>query len=919
MRTLPALLALGLLATTALAQLVPFDLRVESRPDPLGIDSPNPRFSWKLRGEGRGLSQSAYQILIASSRETLDQADLWDSGKVAADQTINVRYAGKPLSSSQRCWWKVRAWDQAGQPSPWSAPASFVTGILPPQDWQAKWIMRAPAPAPESLPLFRKLIDIDKPVKQAVVHVCGLGHYELFLDGGKVGNRFLDPAWSVYEKTVYYGTYDPTAQLAPGKHAIGVMLGKGFYNTQGDRRIHGVNAKRPLKLILQLELTFADGSRRTVVSDSSWRSTPGPITHSAILGGEDYDARKLPPDWAKAPFDDSAWEAAVETQAPGGALRAGESPPMIALDVFKPARIDEPKPGVFVYDFGQNASAIPRLTVRGKPGQAVRLIPAEQRAGSAPRKNDGRGLVNQAGVGRPNYFQYTIATENSEIWSPQFTYSGFQYLQVEGAVPAGTTPPAGSDPPIIEELVSVHVRSASAAAGSFECSDERFNRIDRMIDWAVRSNLAHVLTDCPHREKLGWLEVSYLMGPSIAGRYDIHDLYAKVTRDIADSQKPDGQVPTVAPAYPAFSGSFAYTPEWGAAAVIVPWQIYQWYDDRELLDARFNSMTAFVEYMEKTSKDLVPAPGLGDWYDYGHGGRMGPSRFTPIDLTAMATFHRCARTVADAAMVLEKKEAQQRYDELARRIAEAFNKRFFDGIDQYKNTGSPQAANAMALVTGVVPRDKRGAVFERIIEDLRKRNSQQTAGDIAFWYLIQALAEEGRSDVLFEIADRRDIGSYGYILDNGWTSMPEAWDADTGASMNHCMLGHIQEWLFGWVGGLRPDPSAPGFKRFIVDPHPVGKLTSAKVSYESVRGPIQVSWQRTATAFELKVTVPPNTSAMVHVPATSAQRVLEGNAPASKAAGVRFVRIDPPRGKDSARAVFEVGSGSYVFSVKVRE
>lgn len=866
------------------AGLRPVQLRCEYEADPLAIDAPHPRLSWVLESGKRGERQVGWQIQVANTIEDLRRGRnlQWDSGCVASAEQNQIEYDGHPLLSNQECWWRVRVWDAQDRPSAWSAPAHWRTALLQPQDWQARWVgapdatltATNPATVGRGLPLLRREFAIARPVRRAVVHVAGLGQFDLFLDGRNVGDHFLDPAWSVYERTVYYSTFDVTAALRPGAHALGMMLGKGFYNTAGDRRIHGVSAKRPLQMILQMELIYADGTEEVLISDESWKTHDGPITHSAILGGEDYDARRWPENWLRPGFDDSKWVSAAALPAPGGRLRVAASPPLRRLEVFKPVRIDEPKPGVFVYDFGQNASAIPQLNVRGQAGQVIRLIPAEQRFGMQPRRNDGRGLVNPAGVGNPNYFQYTLRGGAAESWSPQFTYSGFQYLQVEGAVPAGHANPENL--PVLEELVSVHVRSAQAQVGQFACSEPLFNRIDRNIDWAVRANLSHVLTDCPHREKLGWLEVSYLMGPSIAGRYDFARFYSKIARDTEDSQRADGQVPTVAPNYPAFGGGFAYTPEWGAAAVVDPWLVHEWTGDRLVLARHFDTMKKFVDYMEHTSKELVPLPGLGDWYDYGHGHPAGESRFTPTELSAMATFQRCANIVARAAGRLGKSEEQRHYQALTENITRAFQARWFDGQAEFRNNGSPQCANAMALTLGLVPEDRRAAVLERVVADVRQRGYQQTAGDIGYWYLLQALAQGGRDDVIHRMASRTNLGSYGFIVNNGWTAMPEAWDADTGASMNHCMLGHIQEWFLGRVAGIRPDPEKPGFAHVLLAPQPVGSLTWARGGYDSIRGRITTDWRRDGTKFRLKVSLPPNTTATLWLPTTDSASVREG-------------------------------------------
>ena len=893
---------------SASADLVVDHLRCEYRTHPLGIDTARPRLSWTLQSAERGQVQTGYRVLVASSARKLagDQGDLWDSGKVVSAQTHLIPYAGKPLASSHRVYWKVRVWDRDGVPSAWSTPATWTMGVLGKDNWQARWICGLLEGDKSGLPVFRKSFAVDQPVRRALVHVCGLGHYELFLNGKKVGDHFLDPAWSVYEKTAYYTTYDVTPLLRRGTNALGVMLGKGFYNTAGDRRVHGVQVERPLKLILQARIELEDGSQQTLVTDESWRVTDGPITHCAILGGSDFDARRLPLGWVDPDFDDSSWSVAVATDGPGGTLRAGLAPPMKVMDVFEPVRIDEPEPGVFVYDFGQNASAVPRLRVQGEAGQVVTLTPAEQRFGQSERTNDGRGRVNQAGVGTPNYWAYTLRGGAVETWMPQFTYGGFQYLEVTGAVPAGRPNP--DKLPVVETLVSCHVRNAASTVGSFACSDPLLNDIHRLIDWAVRSNLGHVLTDCPHREKLGWLEVSYLMEPSIACRYDISSFYRKVASDIRDSQGDNGAIYTVAPDYPRFSGGFRYTPEWGAAGVIVPWQHYHRYGDRRVLAENYAMMKRFVDYMHETSKELIPVAGLGDWYDYGHGKGNGPSQFTPPELTAMVTFYRCTRIVADTARLLDNERDHAAYTALAERIKAKFNATYFNGTDEYTNHGSPQTANAMALVTGLVPAEAVDAVVARLVADIRARDDQQTAGDVGFSYLVQALARYGRHEVLFDIARRRDLGSYGYIRDHGWTSLPEAWDANTGASMNHCMLGHLQQWLYGDLAGIQCDPNAVAFERIVLRPQMVGDLTWVKAHHDTIQGRIFSGWERKGEAVTMRVAIPANTTATVYVPARDVDTIQEGGRPIGTVPEIRFVR------GEGDWAVLAIGSGNYTFT-----
>ncbi|MDW8382898.1 MAG: family 78 glycoside hydrolase catalytic domain [Verrucomicrobiota bacterium] len=756
----------------------------------------------------------------------------------------------------------------------------------------------------EPLPLFRREFTVRRTPHRALLHICGLGHHELLLNGRKVGDHFLDPPWTDPEKTLHYVTHDLTDRIRVGRNAIGVLLGKGFYNTAGDRRIHGVHTRAPLRLWAQLHLFYPDGSQETLITDERWKTAPGPITHCAILGGEDHDARREPPGWSRPGFDDRSWAPARLADPPAGRLRAAYAPPLREQELFRPIRIDEPQPGIFVYDFGQNISAIPRIRVRGVAGQILRLTPAEQRHGSSPRRNDGRGRIDQAGVGRPNYWQYTLRGDWYETWKPRFTYSGYQYLEVRGAVPRGFTNPANL--PVIDELVSIHVRNDAPRIGRFECSDDLINAIDRIIDRAVQSNLSHVLTDCPHREKLGWLEVPYLMGPSIAGRYDIAAFYRKVARDCADAQQRDGLVPTVAPWYPRFGGPFDYTPEWGAAAVILPWQLYEWYGDRWILEELFDTMRRFTDFLERTSSNLVPRAGLGDWYDYGEVTR-GPSQFTPPELTAMATFYRCARTVAAAAEVLQKPAEQRHYLHLAQQIRTAFNREWFDGHAHYRNFGSPQCAHAMALALDLVQDEHKTAVLQALLDDLHKRGYQQTAGDIGHAYLLDALARHHQHRVIASMVTRTNLGSYGFFVQNGWTTLPEAWDAETGASMNHCMLGHVQQWFLHHLAGLRPDPLHPGGSRWLIEPQPVGTVTWARAEHRSPRGWLRIHWQQSPRRFVLNLEIPPNVTAEVSLPGPFSESVTESGRPATQSPGVRPL----PSVRDRVR--FELPSGVYQF------
>ncbi|HET6205051.1 MAG TPA: family 78 glycoside hydrolase catalytic domain [Planctomycetota bacterium] len=802
--------------------------------------------------------------------------------------------------ASDRSWTARREGD-AGPEEPALEVARYGEG-----PWGRVPVVAADAPG---LPIARKELAVKGRLRRALLHASGLGQFELFLNGRRVGDRFLEPAWTAYEKSVAYATYDVTEFLRPGANAIGVLLGKGFYDRTGDRRIHGAARSRPLTLILQVSLDYADGSRETLATDRTWRWRPGPLLHDSIHGGCDFDARLLPAGWAEAGFDDARWMAAAEWEGPGGKLLASIAPPMGEREVFDPVSVEEPEPGRFVYDFGQNCSARPRLRARGRGGQTLRLLPAEQRFGASPGRNDGRGRVDQAGIGTPAYVEYTLRGGGEEEWSPPFFYSGYQYLEVSGAVPEGRSNPR--DLPLLTSLRSAHVRSAAPTIGEFRCSNALLNAVHAMVDWAVRSNLAHVLTDCPHREKLGWLEVSYLMGPAIAWRYDLSRLYAKVARDIRDSQRADGTIPTVAPDYGEFGGAYGFTTEWGAAGLFVPPLLLEWYGDGRPLEESYASMRRFADRLEEMAGEdrILPDTGLGDWYDYGHGEPPGPSRFTPADLTATATWAMGVRVLAEAAQRLRRPEEEvRRYRSLYEEIRASFRARWFDpsrGV--FANRGSPQTANAISLAAGMVDPAEASRALDAIVEDLRARGNQQTAGDVGFRYLLRALADHGRSDVVFDLATRTGKGSYGGILAGAWTSMPESWDADPRFSMQHCMLGHLLEWLQEDLGGIRPGEE-PGFRRFVVRPDPVGDVAWAETAHISPYGRIACRWRREGRRFALDLEVPVGTAATVFLPAARAEGIRESGRPVREAPGVALVGIE------GGRAVLRLGAGRYALA-----
>jgi len=920
-RALSAAFWLVLLHQPGAAQSLRVDhLRCEYAAHPLGVQTRTPALSWEISASQRNTVQTAYQVLVSESPKQLKQGlgDSWDSGKIASNASIQVSYAGKALQPAHTYYWQIRTWDNHGGASAWSAPAAWQTGLFAPADWKgAAWIAYDELPTERVnvlpvdgakdtyrdnnvLPLLRKQFTAKKPTK-ATLFISGLGQFEALLNGQKIGTHFLDPGWTKYDKQAQYVTFDVTNLVKSGPNALGVMLGNGFYYVPPvkERYRKLKSAFGYPKMICRLALDYADGSHQDVVSDPSWRTTAGPVTFSSIYGGEDYNASLEQAGWAKAAFQDKSWRPVVAVDGPPQ-LVAQEQEPLQVFDTFKAQSTTQPQPSKWVYDFGQNASGIIELQVKGQRGDTVRITPAELLGAdkTVTQKNTGRGF----------YFTYVLKGGGVETWRPRFTYYGFRYAQVEGGVPKGEANPRNR--PEILSLTALHTRNAAASVGSFACSNDLLNRTNTLIDWAVKSNLASVMTDCPHREKLGWLEQTHLMGGSLRYGYDIATLCRKTLADMRASQTADGLVPEIAPEFVKFEWGgdmFRDSPEWGSASIILPWYVYQWYGDRRVLAENYAMMRRYVAYLGTKAQGHILAQGLGDWYDLGPK-PPGVSQLTPMGVTGTATYYYDLTILAQIARLLGKTDEATAYEQLGAEVKTAFNAKFFNPQAKQYATGS-QTANAMAVYMGLVAPADKAAVVENIVQDLRTRDNALTAGDIGYRYLLRVLEDAGRSDVIFAMNNRADVPGYGYQLAHGATALTESWAALPTVSNNHLMLGHLTEWFYSGLGGIRPADGSVAFNKIDIKPEPVGDVASAKASHQSPYGLIATDWKKSASGFELTVTIPANTTASIYLPTTASARITEGGQPLEKHPELQSL------GFAEGRARIKAGSGTYHLEV----
>jgi alpha-L-rhamnosidase len=894
------------------ASLRPTELRCEYAVNPLGIDIAQPRLSWKVVSPERGQKQTAYQIQVFSRLNLISNSppltpDLWDSGKIISDETHLIPYGGKPVASSEQAFWTVRVWDQNDQPSAWTDLQTWTMGLLATNEWKARWIC---APATSESLLLRKEFSVKPGLRRAIAHVTGLGQYEMSLNGKKVSADLLTPGWTDYNETILYDTRDITTQLREGANAVGLTLGNGMYHVERRNRFAKFTGSfGPQRAICQIELEYTDGSKELVITDESWRVHPGAITYNSIYGGEDFDARLYPHGWNEPGFDDGSWKQAVTVVRPAGQLRghSAATEPLREIEARDPFHIEELSDTTFVYDLGQNASYMPRLRVSGPAGSTVRLIPAEVINPDGTIQRSTMGSTNRG----LSWWQYTLRSEKSETqnpqseieaWFPQFYYVGCRYMQAE-LIPAQP----GGELPKIESLEGVIVHSIAAPVGQFECSNPLLNQIHKLVRWAQRANMVSVLTDCPHREKLGWLEQYHLNGPAIRYEFDLGRMFTKGMNDMVDAQTDDGLVPNVAPEYVQFSGAFRAAVEWSAAFIAVPWQQYQFHADVDLLRQHYPAMKRYFAWLEQRAVNDIVSDGLGDWYDLGPQ-RLSRAELTPPPVTATAFYFQNAQLLANIARVLGQEDEVKIFAAKAEQIRASYHREFFNAETGSYATGS-QCANALPLVMGIVPPEHRIAVFAALIKDLEANEGQMTAGDVGFRYLLQALAQNDRSDLIYRMINQDEKPGYGYMLKMGATTLTESWHAKLTASHNHFMLGHINEWFYKDLAGIDGDPTGPGFKRIIIKPQPVGDLTWVKASYESVRGKISSEWRREGGRFELKCRIPANTTATVFVPVKSTNSIAESGRSAHEAAGVKFLR------QEANHAVYSVVSGEYHFSV----
>jgi len=859
----------------------------------------------------RGQHQLAYQLIVSSDAEQVKRGvgDVWDSGRVESEDNCHVVYAGPALVSGSRYYWRVRWWDERGQASEWSAPAFFEMGLQP-HEWRAKWVGKANGEEFQTkLPLlfgkelsagvharpvyFRKEFVLSAEVQRARVYVCGLGYYELRLNGQKVGDRVLDPPQTDFHKLALYSSYDVT-DLLGAENALGVIVGNG-------RHIEAFGFGHP-RFILQAHIWLKDGSEVVILSDPTWKAGYGPLLEDGIYHGERYDARLDIPGWDLPGFDDGGWDRAVAVDGP--ALAAQMMPPIRITETRRACAMFSPAPGVYVYDFGQNFTGWARLRVRGERGAEVRLRYAELvhpdgHINTAPNQNAEATDV------------YVLKGEGTECYEPRFTYHGFRYVEVTGFPGV----------PTLEDVQARVVHSDVAPVGEFQCAHELLNQIHSNILWGQRSNLMSIPTDCPQRdERHGWMGDAHLSAEEAILNFDMAAFYTNFLRNIQLAQQEDGTVPDIVPPYLPLA--YPSDPAWGSAYNIIAWYLYHYYGDRRILELHYENVKKYVEFLGRHAEGHI-IRSLGKYGDWCPPGSIFPKK-TGLDLTSTWYYYYDLLLLVRAAEALGKEEEAAHYRQLAGQVREAFNRQFLEE-DQYqaKRLSSidklpNQTSNVLPLFLDMVPEEKKAAVLGQLVHNIvTEYDCHVDTGILGTCCLLDVLTDNGQAELAYTLATQESYPSWGYMVREGATTLWERWEKLTSGGMNsqnHIMLGSVDAWFYRALAGIRC--AAPGWKKIVIKPYLCAGLAFAAGRVRTVLGSVEAAWERHGRMIWLRVRIPMGAEAEVHLPPCgprptvleSGKRVMKkGKVAGRLPQGVRGAQME------AERVVLQVGSGAYSF------
>nr|WP_243347801.1 glycoside hydrolase family 78 protein [Parabacteroides sp. FAFU027] len=886
-------------------------LRCEMMTNPQGIGITHPRLSWAIASSERGIVQTAYRIVVASSAQKLAAGgDLWDSGKIASSQSTFVPYAGAALSSNQTCFWKVKIYTSKGE-SDWSAPATFSTGLLSSKEWKGKWIGLDKSFAWDSANVkisrlsaryFRKEFALPKKIKHAYANIIGLGLYELYINGQRVGKQVLAPVPTNYSAGVKFNTFDVTTLLRNGSNAVGTILGNGrFFTMRQNFKPYKIRNWGMPRMLFQLDVEYTDGTRQLIVSDDSWKVTSdGPIRTNNEYDGEEYDATKEMPGWNKTGFNDKKWASAELVKAPEGKIEPQLTPNMQIMQMVKPVAVLRSKSGKYILDMGQNMAGWLRISVKGKKGDEVTLRFAE-----SLDANGDVDVVNLRDARSKD--KYKLSGKGIEVWQPHFTYHGFRYVEITG----------WPGIPVKENFEGLLIYDEMASASSFTSSATTLNQIYRNAWWGIASNYKGMPVDCPQRnERQPWLGDRGTGSYGESFLFDNYSVYTKWLDDIEQSQREDGSIPDVSPAYWNY---YSDNVTWPSTFQFVADMIYRQYGDKSPIVAHYPSMKKWMQYMSnKYMKDyIMTKDSYGDWCMPPESPELihakDSTRLTDGQLIASAYYFYLCNLMAKFASLSGNDADIAYYNDLGEKIKTAFNGKFYNQDKGYYGNNTV-SANLFPFYFGMVPADNKARVLDNLIKKITIDNkSHISTGLVGGQWIMRGLTETGNANLAYTIATQRDYPSWGYMIEKGATAIWELWNGDTANkwmnSQNHVMLlGDLLIWYYENLAGIKS--AEPGFATVEMNPAFPKDLSYVNASYESVYGKIVSDWKKSGNEFTWNITVPANTKAIVHIPSSASNQIMESGKAALSADGVKYLHTE------NERAVFEISSGEYHFSVK---
>ena len=888
---------LQIILLSVFAQLKVQNLLIENLVNPIGIDVQQPRFSWQLSSPKRNTLQAAYEIKLSSGKN-----EVWSTGKVASPQSVQVPYGGPALQSTIKYQWQVRTWDNNGGASEWSAPATFQMALMNKEDWKAKWIEADFAEDSVNRPAqyFRKGFTAKKKIRSATAFITAHGMYEAEINGKRVGDCYLTPGWTSYKKRLQYQVYDVTNLLQKGNNAVGVAVGNGWYRGylawQNNKNVFG----KTLGLLFQLRVEYSDGSTDLIVTDNSWKSSVGAITYSEIYHGETFDARAAKGGWSSPGYNDGQWSGVKEQGYGYDNLLATYNEPIRKRETFKPVKIFKTPTGEQVIDFGQNLVGWVAVKARGNAGDKITIQHAE-----VLDKNGNFYIENlRAAKATANYI---LKGGEQESFEPHFTFYGFRYIKLVD-YPGEIMP---------ENFTAITLYSDMKMNGTFSSSNSLINQLQHNIQWGQRGNFLDVPTDCPQRdERLGCTGDAQAFSRTAAFNFGVNNFFAKWLRDVEADQM-EGNVPFVIPNVlgPGAAGSTG----WADVATIIPWNMYLAYGDKRILEKQFESMKAWVGFMERNSKNYLWNTGFhfGDWLFYAlDDDRDGLSAVTDKYLIAQCFFAHSTDLVLKTAMVLGKADDVAKYTALLKNIKDAFVKEYV--TPNGRLISGTQTAYVLALNFDMLPDSLRKSAAEKLVDNIKRYDNHITTGFLGTPYICHVLSRYGYADVAYTLLMQETYPSWLYPVKMGATTIWERWDGikpdgsfQTASmnSFNHYAYGAIGDWMYRVVAGLDTDESAPGYRLIKIKPTIGGGLTNAAATLQTYYGKTSSAWKIENDKTILDIEIPANTRATVYLPAANADKVKEGGASISSSKDVIT------EGASNGNVVVTIGSGTYHFEI----